>query len=732
MNSSLFFIENLSIRAWLLEVWPRLLASRARRNIGDPRCFVFDSSKLAFWVARLTAPLARAAVQRLVVRSIDVHDEEGLLVRERVKFRDLAQVQRYVMEEEALKQLSRDGALHGRMDTFIAKSLTVYSGSDRSNILRTLTVIQVCAWKVRNLQQEGEGAVLFLERRQWMNALFCYGAACGIRVQSVRPSLDLRSQIRRWLPLTVVNRLRAIRDGMGRRGQRGSSDPGIFASSEAVEPDRISMPAPKSAEIEAGPGSKVAVEYYGHLNLDDWQRHSELFFWQSSSLPGKEVVVAFVTPAAPLDQGVLAELAEHEIGAAVLYPGATTLPDWAVPPRGPKAAPSSSKRVSIKANGPDSRWLRDRIDKYRDTRERWAGQFAADGIKVFVSWYKNDGNHCAIADAMEDFGGVTALYQRSYESYPTPLTAVDVDVFFGFSNGGAEVEGLSNSRIQYHVTTGYLGDYRFGPLLESSRMVRDGLHRHGAQRILAYFDETSTSDPRWNISHESMREEYGYVLEKILAEPWLGLVLKPKNPRTLRSRLGPVAGLLQQAEDTGRCYVYQEADTIQGLYPPAAAALAADVAVHSRLYAATAGVEAALAGVPTLMLDRENWPVSPFYRLGVGRVVFLDIESMWQTCLEHWSSSEGVPGFGDWTPMLDELDPFRDGRAAERMGTYIQWLLEGFNNGLDRETVMADAAERYTSQWGSDKVTQVNWTSSTKEPIKLGSTETSMSRPVRL
>ena len=57
--------------------------------------------------------------------------------------------------------------------------------------------------------------------------------------------------------------------------------------------------------------------------------------------------------------------------------------------------------------------------------------------------------------------------------------------------------------------------------------------------------------------------------------------------------------------------------------------------------------------------------------------------------------------------MLDELDPFRDGRAAERMGTYLQWLIEGFRDGRDREAIMADAAERYCTTWGSDKVTQV-------------------------
>jgi hypothetical protein len=58
--------------------------------------------------------------------------------------------------------------------------------------------------------------------------------------------------------------------------------------------------------------------------------------------------------------------------------------------------------------------------------------------------------------------------------------------------------------------------------------------------------------------------------------------------------------------------------------------------------------------------------------------------------------------------MLDELDPFRDGRAAERMGTYIQWLIDGFKVGLDRDTVMANAAERYCAMWGKDKVTEVS------------------------
>jgi hypothetical protein len=103
-------------------------------------------------------------------------------------------------------------------------------------------------------------------------------------------------------------------------------------------------------------------------------------------------------------------------------------------------------------------------------------------------------------------------------------------------------------------------------------------------------------------------------------------------------------------------------------------------------------------------MDREGWPVSPLYDLGLGKVVFRDWDNLWETFLIHSRSGAKVPGFGDWSNMLNDLDPFRDGRAAERMGQYIRWILDGFKEGHDRETVLANAAERYTDIWGHEKV----------------------------
>jgi hypothetical protein len=72
--------------------------------------------------------------------------------------------------------------------------------------------------------------------------------------------------------------------------------------------------------------------------------------------------------------------------------------------------------------------------------------------------------------------------------------------------------------------------------------------------------------------------------------------------------------------------------------------------------------------------------------------------------MEHLQTPNGIPGFGDWTPIIEDLDPFRDGKAAQRMGNYLNWLIQGFEQGMDKDVVMANATEKYRKQWGNDKV----------------------------
>ena len=118
----------------------------------------------------------------------------------------------------------------------------------------------------------------------------------------------------------------------------------------------------------------------------------------------------------------------------------------------------------------------------------------------------------------------------------------------------------------------------------------------------------------------------------------------------------------------------------------------------------TAALECALEKLPTLLIDREGAPSSKFYELPKGKVIFKDWPEALDAVMEYFQSEKGIPGFGDWTSIIDELDPFRDGKAAYRMGNYLNQLISGFEKGLDRKAILENAAEIYAKEWGSDKI----------------------------
>ena len=688
-------IELLTLRVWLI-VCARLIAGRVRAQ----RCFAIDATPLAMRLARITGPLLGVEVETLGFRLIDIRDDAGLLIHVRIAYRDLAQVVDDVIAEPAFRAFLAQYSGIDRLASYAIKSVGTgdllhlrHTALNTSSLGQALLVVQVARWKAQT-EKAAEAPHLVLERRPWGRVIQAYAERHGVAVGYVRPAIALRQSVKKLLAPRGVSLLRTIRNAVKHRWVVAGQTGGQVRAPGWVLPSR--------------PEPQLAVSYHGQFNLDDPSKFSDLFFWQQSALDAKDLLLLFEFPQDPLDEDKWRQLSRLGIGAIALYPGATTVPGVSLHMHVPgwrrrrfEVAGGPRARISI-----DTGSLKQIVAGYEMLREYWAGFFASQKAKVYVTWRRFDPHHIAIADALQEVGGVTAIYQRALQTDAGPVIRMSADIMFGYAPYDAEVERRSGSVIPYHVSVGYFGDHRFPLLREGAAALREALCSRGANYIFAFFDENSGSDSRWDTGHEFMRENYVFVLERLLADPSLGLVLKPKHPPNLIRRLGPVALLLERALASGRCHLYSEG-ALHGAYPPAAAALAADLAIHGHLQAASAGFEAALAGVPTLLLDREGWEVSDLYRLGEGRVAFRTWDTLWEAVLAH--RARGVQaGLGDWSPMLEELDPFRDGRGAERMGTYLQWLLDGYKAGHTRDSVMAAAAERYATLWGADKVTSVN------------------------
>ncbi|MFA4905568.1 MAG: hypothetical protein WC645_03595 [Candidatus Margulisiibacteriota bacterium] len=674
LQTKICYVENLTFPIWLFYVLPYLIKARFGGSFIADKVYYIDGSKAAIYAAALTSWLTKMKLHKLAFRLVDIRDEKGNLLRLRIAFKDLAGIQKNIMENPIYKDFIKYYPARDSLRVFIEKQIATVS-LDGSSMFRALFLIQVIAWKSRMEKAASKDSVLFMDRRLWMQEIKQYGLENNVivvPVKNIKLLLMVHSGMKIFIKNTYINIVRFIR----RQKSVGQS---------ASHP-------------------KLAVEYYGHLNLNNPELHSDLFFYQQSQLSGKDILITFAIPRDPLDQKKADEINRHEMETIVINPKATSINS--APIYNPPAQGRRNMEQRNWGGELEKRWLVSRVNDYSYRSDYWRKLFKENNIKTYIHWYKYDGEHCAIANALRDLGGVMTIYQRAFEEMSSAETAIAADIVFGFSSGNALLEKESHSIIPYHVTVGYFGDHRFGMLKTPAEKIRDKMHRNGAKHILAFFDENSASDSRWHTGHEFMRENYAFLLEKVISEKWLGAVFKPKVPITLRQRLGKVAELLKRAEETGRCYVFEEG-ALHGSYPPAIAALASDVTIHGHLCAATAGVEAALAGVPTLLMDREGWPISKFYKLGKGHIVFDNWQNAWDVCLEHWKTREGIPGFGDWGPMLDEIDPFRDGRAAERIGTYLEWILAGFKAGQKRERILADAASRYCKLWGNDKVIEV-------------------------
>jgi hypothetical protein len=681
---SICIIERLTLKVWFLSIMPILIQQKQKKNFIT--CLIFDGSWIANLIAALICRIIDVAVAKFDYNIVEARDKNGVSIRLKIAYRDMANVQTDIINDTIYQQVITYAKAIPGLEKYLEKSTALYDpvGIESLNyIWNALLLVHVAEWKKRELNSSEATCTLFIKKRQWFWVIEKYAKAYGVELKSINFVNISKTKLKKIIKESpFFNYLSKFKHTLKHH--------------KHIKYLRL-------CDRRKADHPYLSIEYYGHFNTDNQELYSDLFFWQQSALKGKDILLFFGRVGDTIDQNMIKKLKELCIKPIIPY-----FSD------GYKKLFLSQELTencnyfikNIRNDNPETIWLKKKINDFSSQKKYWMDLFDKHKIKIYTHWYKYDADHIPIAEALRETGGVMALYQRSYEALPTPETTVYTDIQFSFSNLTTEIEKQNRSSIRYQVITGYLGDHRFPLLHKQSQLLRNLLKKNGSKTIYSFFDENTADDSRWFPGHNFTSENYAFILEQLLKYEWMGLVIKPKNPRTLQSRLGPVANLLEEARRTGRCFVY-EAGPIQGSYPPAAAALASDIAIHEFLSSGTAGIESALCGIPTLLLDREGWPLSNLYALGVGKVVFTDWDSLWKATIDYRTSDGNTQGFGDWSPMLNEIDPFRDGKAANRMGTYLMWLLEGFKAGQSRETIMADAAERYVKRWGTDKVTGI-------------------------
>ena len=326
--------------------------------------------------------------------------------------------------------------------------------------------------------------------------------------------------------------------------------------------------------------------------------------------------------------------------------------------------------------------------------ELWKNVFQQLGIKLLISLSDIDSMNSAKKMAANFSNGVVLGGHLSNH----PLYNVSTERFYHVAFAwGPHFHSHIFGRYPYRsvISTGYYLDYKFKDHYVKAKKIR---MKYSNKFILTFMDNHFYQD--FACSVETIQKVYKLFFDIIDSCPQVILFVKTKRAE-LFNRTRKVVFTIDNYIRSGKIVPFiNDADTNQP-YKPACIALASDLVIG--LGISSAATESQFAGVPSFHFDLACTENNGFAKNGLGTIVFQSVESM-REAIERQINPETALSYEEIDRFYNDLDPFRDERAAERIGSYLRWLLDGFNAGLSRETAMVDAAERYCSTWGHDKI----------------------------
>jgi len=599
------------------------------------------STSGARWLAGFRGfGLLRAEVRQVPVQMGEVRDARGAL-----QYRALLQDARRLCEAIRQEQLERHPLVLGMAAIWAPRRTAFYLEKlSELELRRECLRVGLAAWMAS--REDSNEATLLIRRPRWQRELDAYAAAHGVRLLTYRAW----PQPARWFRL-----IRRAAAGAGR----------IVARVGSIRPKQAGITASQGA-----PRPVIALRYWHRsLSLDPLDRSE--FFWLDRSIT-RQADVLLYSPDGPIS-------AEEPVRRQLKTEGITLLDGG---PRLSGRALRHAARLAARIAGLVlAEWRKGSAVALSDVTAllrlavadgKWRDFFSAHRVRVHVSAFNYQPTDVALTMALESLHGVSIGYDYSISGLlmcPMAARSAGEHVQVVFSPYFERLWRHIGAPVDRFVPAGYLYDGAFERLRQSERVtgLRRQLGDRGAKFILCFFDENS-SDALWDryASNAAAARDYEMLLQWVLDDPVLGLIIKVKQSKTFFGRFSKLRPLIEQTERTGRCRLLMDCEAVVGRIFPAEAALAADLCV-GKLSGSTAAFEARLAGMPTLLIDTEGFTDHPLRALG-QRAVFDGWEALRQAVARYRAGDRSI---GDWEPLLGELEPFQDGRAADRMRSHI-------------------------------------------------------------
>lgn len=444
--------------------------------------------------------------------------------------------------------------------------------------------------------------------------------------------------------------------------------------------------------------SMLAVQYAEGLDL---ARRSDMVWFPKSGIDPEQVLIYFDGHAGQ-KVGNKTIQAIEDLGMKWVCLSRSDiidqqLPVWKAPF---DELNSCNEYLKVRPRGELEKWIKAQGIALLRQVDYWASFYRHFNVKLNLIMGEGQADYLArrlAFGADPSMKGFLAGKQRSDISLSDKVFVghYPADIYFTWNTGTRQY--LTSSPSLTNVTTGYANDLYFENSHKNAERIRRQLKEKGVSYTVGLFD--NVHGPRLQFSTQNMNKFYRLFLEWFFEDPNLGIIIKSKKPLVLEG-LPEILLLIKEAETTGRLIKLKEE---QGR-PPVDAAAAADMAVGIGISSAV--IESVVAGMRGVHCDLSSLKSHKFYRWGYEKIIFDDLERLISALKKHKNNPADNADLGDWAPFKDELDPFRDGRAGERMGNYLRVLLEAFDQGSSSSEALSRANRYYAEKWGRDKVHQ--------------------------
>tara|TARA_A100001037_G_scaffold267358_1_gene260152 strand:- start:3772 stop:5775 length:2004 start_codon:yes stop_codon:yes gene_type:complete len=314
-------------------------------------------------------------------------------------------------------------------------------------------------------------------------------------------------------------------------------------------------------------------------------------------------------------------------------------------------------------------------------------------LNLGVLWHYQESGADQITSAIHMAGGVRFGTHWSCGDSPNTSNMRTPHVFFVWGTHDARI-CLASDSISQHLIIAGCAISEMNENIETLKLVQkesNAVRDNGAEIVLTLFDN-STLAPNF----------YQFFLEWMLEEKKVGILVKPKKDNMVEAH-SDLANLFARASSTGRISILH--DSIW----PADVARVSDFCIGMGTMSAIA--VSAIAGSRVIYLDYAQLdhnqltkPFSTLHSLGKNKCVFYDHESLQQSIMQYVSDPLTMVSLGDASSVIDQFDPFRDGKSRERIGEYIENYVNSIDKGYSREDSLNYAVQIYAEKWGEDKI----------------------------